>query len=261
MRNILLTIRYDGTDFHGWQRQPGGLRTVQGTIEEALTKLVRSDTLISVEGTGRTDAGVHALGQCATVQLPDGGIPTERLAFALSNMLPDDIEIVSAEERPAGFHARFDAAGKTYVYRLLASDTYDMFRRKYCWQVKPGLSLSAMREAAAFLEGTHDFAAFQSAGGEEKETTVRTIFEIAVEELPEERIDIAVTGDGFLYNMVRILVGTLVETGYGKRDPADMPALLESKDRDRAGQTAPARGLYLKKVYFPGEMGYTVEEA
>ena len=130
-----------------------------------------------------------------------------------------------------------------------------------CWQVKPGLSLSAMREAAAFLEGTHDFAAFQSAGGEEKETTVRTIFEIAVEELPEERIDIAVTGDGFLYNMVRILVGTLVETGYGKRDPADMPALLESKDRDRAGQTAPARGLYLKKVYFPGEMGYTVEEA
>ena len=261
MRNILLTIQYDGKGYHGWQRQPG-LATVQGTIEEGLKKLI--GTPVAIDGTGRTDAGVHALGQRATFTIPDEGIPTDRIAFALTNLLPGDIDITEATEVPEGFHARFDAVGKTYRYRIVSAAHHDLFTRSYCYQVPAGIDVSAMEKAAAFMEGTHDFAAFQAAGGEERETTVRTVHRVAVtaEDLSKDTfsvqsdaaagklITVDVTGDGFLYNMVRIMAGTLVDAGFGRIDPAKIPAIIESCDRALAGHTAPPQGLFLKEVYF-----------
>lgn len=284
MRTILLTIAYDGTDYYGWQIQPD-LPTVQGEIEKALHRVTGKE--IHINGTGRTDRGVHAYGQCATFRIGDG-IPTERIAYALNNSLPGGIRIVRAEEKPEGFHARFDAKGKTYRYRLLLTDRERkdaaaltaggvqqsgrqvLFLRNYVYQVKQPLDLAAMRKAAAAMEGTHDFACFQAAGGEERETTVRTVYRVELTErfleegfFPEEEgahvLDIDVTGDGFLYNMVRIMAGTLVDVGSGRIGAADVPAIIESADREKAGHTAPPQGLYLMRVYFEEDFGHGEE--
>ena len=265
MRTILLTIAYDGTDFYGWQVQPDR-PTVQGEIEKALRRVTGQE--ISISGTGRTDRGVHAYGQCATFRIGDG-IPTDRIAYALNNSLPGGIRIVSAEEKPDGFHARFDAKGKTYRYRLLLdapreADAPLLFLKDYVYPVKQPLDTAAMREAAAAMEGTHDFACFQAAGGEERETTVRTVHRVELTErflaegfFPEEQeahvLDIDVTGDGFLYNMVRIMAGTLVDVGSGRISAAEIPAIIDSLDRTKAGHTAPPQGLYLMRVYFGEE--------
>lgn len=267
MRTILLTIAYDGTDYFGWQIQPD-CPTVQGEIEKALRRVTGQE--IHISGTGRTDRGVHAYGQCATFRIGDG-IPTDRIAYALNNSLPGGIRIVSAEEKPEGFHARFDAKGKTYRYRLLLADRGEsgckvparqiLYLRDHVYEVRQPLDIAAMRRAAAAMEGTHDFACFQAAGGEERETTVRTVYKVELTErflkdgfFPEEEgahiLDIDVTGDGFLYNMVRIMAGTLVDVGSGRIDAADVPAIIESADRTRAGHTAPPQGLYLMRVYF-----------
>lgn len=257
-RNILLTIQYDGTNFSGWQRQPNA-RTVQGEIEAVLTKLCAQP--MQINGTSRTDAGVHALGQCASFK-GDFGIPTDRIQRAANNMLAAtvgtprqcaDVCIVRVEEMPEDFHARFDCKGKTYRYIVKHGCEADVFQRNYAYQLQEKLDLCAMREGAEHIVGTHDFACFQAAGGTPRETTVRTIFDLQVLKQSEDTIWIEVTGDGFLYNMVRIIVGTLVEIGQGRRTAASVAETIASRDRRNAGHTAPAEGLYLKEIYYDAE--------
>ena len=261
-KNVLLTIAYDGTRFAGWQRQPAK-RTVQGELERVLSELCCTE--IHINGTSRTDAGVHALGQRASF-CTEFGIPEERLPLAANNMLAGsrlagtgDIRILKAERVPIGFHARFNACGKKYIYRIRCAETPDVFLRNYRYQITEQLDLDAMREAAKYIEGTHDFKCFQAAGGEEKETTVRTIHGIEIYEtalaeskakVSEREIAIAVRGDGFLYNMVRIITGTLVEVGLGKRKPSSLAEIIASGSRQNAGCTAPPQGLYLAEVYY-----------
>ncbi len=258
-RNILLTIEYDGTNFSGWQRQPG-IRTVQGELEKVLTRLCREPVVLS--GTSRTDAGVHALGQRASFQCGPG-IPAGRIPLAANNLLAGslgtgyacgDIRITAAQEMPPDFHARFNACGKTYRYILRYGGAPEVFDRNYCYHVKGSLDVLSMQKAAAFMEGTHDFACFQAAGGTPRETTVRTIYSLQVKEAAENEVHIEVTGDGFLYNMVRIITGTLVEIGQGRRNPEEISGILASGDRRKAGHTAPPQGLYLLEIYYSEEV-------
>ncbi len=254
-RNILLTLEYDGTGLCGWQRQPG-LMTVQGEVEKALSEITGKS--IRIDGVSRTDAGVHALGQRASFS-GDFGIPTHRIAKALNDKLasgtkPGAIRVVSAEERPAGFHARFDSKGKKYRYLIRNAGEMSPFERNFKYLVRNELDVRSMQEAADHIKGTHDFACFQAAGGTLRETTVRTVTDIGVAVIEEDDIgrDIAleISGDGFLYNMVRIITGTLVEVGAGKIAPEEMKDIIESCDRARAGHTAPPQGLYLVEVYY-----------
>ena len=281
-KNILLTIEYDGSVFHGWQRQPEAL-TVQGMLEEALSTVCGKS--VEINGTSRTDAGVHAYGQRASFK-GDFGIPTERIAYAVNNALLSDkwgeaagaVRVLKAEDVSPDFHARFDSKGKTYVYKIYNLPEMDVFRRNYCYHIPDELDIEAMRKAAKLMEGTHDFKCFEAAGGQERETTVRTISGITVERgnhSEENRagsgvcsdaecaeggrgegggedgyVNIRVTGDGFLYNMVRIITGTLVEVGLGKRSPEEMTEMIEGKDRTKAGHTAPPQGLYLEQIYY-----------
>lgn len=253
-RNFLLTIEYDGTGFSGWQRQPDK-PTVQGELEKALSLVMGSE--IKVNGTSRTDAGVHAYGQRASFK-GESGIPADKLALAVNNRLSGgmrgktvvgSIRITEVKEMPPEFHARFDSIGKTYIYRINNSSDMDIFRRNYCYMVPEELDVELMRQAARFIEGTHDFECFQAAGGQERETTVRTVWQLQVQKSGDD-IDILITGDGFLYNMVRIITGTLVEVGRGRRTPESVRETIESRDRRNAGHTAPPQGLYLKKVYY-----------
>lgn len=257
-RNILLTIEYDGTNFSGWQRQPG-IRTAQGELEKALSHVCGRP--IEVSGTSRTDAGVHALGQRASLK-GDFGIPTEKIPLAVNNLLAGslgtgyicgDMRIIKAEEMADNFHARFDSKGKTYRYVIRHGGTPDIFGRNYCCQIKKKLDIEAMQKAAAYIEGTHDFACFQAAGGTPRETTVRTIYGLRVKEKSLEEIHIEVTGDGFLYNMVRIMAGTLIDVGQGRKSPDDIPEILASANRQKAGPTAPPQGLYLVEIYYEEE--------
>lgn len=253
-RNILLTIEYDGSGFSGWQRQPHA-RTVQGELEQVLSRVCRCE--ISLNGTSRTDAGVHALGQRASFR-GDFGIPTDKIMLAANNLLAGgqnsqigvgDVRITEVCEMPPDFHARFDSKGKTYRYVIRNSEEPDIFQRSYCYQVKKALNLEAMRAAAEHIVGTHDFKCFQAAGGNERLTTVRTVHSLDIY-TQEKSVIIEITGDGFLYNMVRIIVGTLVEVGLGKKTAKELPKIIESKDRQNAGHTAPAAGLYLVKIYY-----------
>lgn len=257
-RNLLLTIEYDGTNFCGWQRQPG-VRTVQGELEQVLAKVCGRE--VKLNGTSRTDAGVHALGQRASFK-GDFGIPTERIMLAVNNLLcggmhvrgrGSDVRICEVKEMPSDFHARFDAKGKKYRYIIRNNGKMDVFGRNYCYQVKPPLDIEAMGQAAALITGTHDFACFQSAGGNPRETTVRTVYSLEVFRKEGDDILIEISGDGFLYNMVRIIAGTLVEVGQGKIGPQEISAIIESKERQRAGHTAPPQGLYLVEIYYERE--------
>jgi len=253
MKNILLTIAYDGSGFHGWQRQANA-RTVQGTLEEALKAV--ANTAVSLEGASRTDAGVHAIGQRATLR-GSFGIPTERIPIALNSKL-HDVTIISAEEKPEGFHARFDAAGKTYVYRFAVAPSIQAFLRNHACLLARMPNTDKMAEAAKHIEGTHDFACFQAAGGIPRATTVRTVSGIFIrtDKVSDiagnkyEEIEISVTGDGFLYNMVRIIAGTLADVGYEKIAPREVEEIIAQKDRAQAGATAPPQGLYLKEVFY-----------
>ena len=248
-RNILLTIEYDGTDFHGWQRQ-NELRTVQGTLEAALSRICGGP--VTIDGTSRTDAGVHALGQRASLR-GEFGIPTERIPIAVNHILAGDhrgdVRILKAEEMPEGFHARFSCVGKKYRYMIRNAGEMPVFLRNYRYLVEQPLDADAMAEAAAQIVGTHDFRCFQAAGGFPRETTVRTVTECTACRDGSDVI-LEVAGDGFLYNMVRIITGTLVETGLGRRAAADMAAVIEACDRTLAGHTAPPQGLYLAEVYY-----------
>lgn len=250
----MLTIEYDGSEFSGWQRQPER-RTVQGELEKVLSKVC--GVPVQINGTSRTDAGVHALGQRASFKL-ESGIPTDKIKLAANNILAGgknlasqvgDVRILEVEEMPEDFHARFDSKGKKYRYVICNGKDQNIFRRKYCYQIQQSLNLEAMQKAATHIVGTHDFACFQSAGGQEKETTVRTIYSLKVFKSGQDVV-IEVAGDGFLYNMVRIITGTLVEVGLGKRNPDDLIDIIKSTDRTKAGHRAPAEGLYLVEVYY-----------
>lgn len=260
-RNILLTIEYDGTYFAGWQRQPGQ-RTAQGMVEEALSDLLGEK--ITIDGTSRTDAGVHALGQRATFA-GDFGIPTDRIKKALNDMLARNesyrgqsgpIIITEVREMPEGFHARFDSLGKKYRYIIDTKDEVNVFERNYTYHLGQKLDTGKMNEALEYIRGTHDFAAFQAAGGTPRETTVRTIYGAKVFEIGDKVI-FEVSGDGFLYNMVRIMVGTLIQVGLGKIKPEEVKDILDGKDRQKAGPTAPAEGLYLVEIYYTQEEIWT----
>ena len=251
MKNILLTIEYDGTNFSGWQRQPGQ-RTVQGELERVLSFLCR--TPVSVDGTGRTDAGVHALGQRATFH-GEFGIPVKRIPQAANDLLADsrqkggDLRILSAEEVPEDFHARYNAVGKTYLYHIYNRKEMPVFLRNYRYHVDRPLDLSAMRTAALHFVGTKDFRSFMTDAVSFQGSTVKRIDSADVSGDNGE-IRFAVTGSGFLYNMVRIMVGTLVDVGAGKLFAEDLPGILASGNRSEAGHTAPPQGLYMARVYF-----------
>lgn len=243
MPNFKLTLEYDGTAYCGWQRQKGD-PTVQETVEAALAVMLRRP--VTLNGSGRTDAGVHALGQVASFRV-DTHLAPQVFRKGLNGLLPADIVILACEQAPESFHARYDARRKTYRYRLLNRRLRAAVGRQYAWHVRAPLDLSAMREGAAAVVGTHDFKGFEGAGSPRR-STVRTVFQADVERSGEGRIELAITGDGFLRHMVRNIAGTLVEIGLGKRPADDVAAILAEGDRDRAGVTAPAKGLFLVKV-------------
>lgn len=254
-KNVLIKIEYDGTDFCGWQIQPD-VRTVQGEIEHVLRYIAGEP--VHIHGTSRTDAGVHALGQCASFDW-NCPMPVEKLPEVMNRRFgaggtgrsgaPGDIRILSAEVMDDDFHARYSCRGKTYRY--IIDKTGDIFVRHRAFQYPDAgrLDVGAMREAASHIVGTHDFKCFETAGGTPRESTVRTVHALDIRE-EKNSIVIEISGDGFLYNMVRIIVGTLVEAGDGRRKASDLPEVIGSRDRGRAGFTAPPQGLYLKEIYF-----------
>ena len=293
MRNIKLIIEYDGTGYHGWQSQINAV-AVQDVVVSAIKKLTGEE--ISLSGSSRTDTGVHALGQVANF-LTAASIPSDKFAFALNSMLPEDIVIRKSEEADMDFHSRFSARGKKYRYLIYSSAFPSALLRHRAWHVIYRLDAAAMAEGAKYFMGTHDFKAFMATGSSVR-STVRTISSISLNEpdakcvcgssmtdpevtdmamvhvsdrIQESRpyafvsnkncpqmaaqpastiLALEIAGDGFLYNMVRIIAGTLVQVGYGKIKPEDIPGIIEGGDRKKAGKTAPAHGLYLMEVYY-----------
>ena len=245
MKRILLTVEYDGTNYSGWQRQINGL-AVQQVLEEALQKATKER--IVVTGASRTDAGVHALGQAVHFDT-ESRIPPEKYPFVLNTMLPRDVRVHTGREVPEGFHARFMTCGKRYTYRIVNSRHASAIRRNTHVHVPLPLDLAPMQEAARQLLGTHDYAAFQAAGGTAK-TTIRTIHSAELVRMGDEII-LTVEGDAFLYNMVRIIAGTLIEIGLGRRSVSAFSEAYETLDRLSLGVTAPPQGLELTKVYYP----------
>jgi tRNA pseudouridine38-40 synthase len=248
MRTFRLTLAYDGADFAGWQRQPQR-RTVQGELEAALERITQQPTKCTASG--RTDAGVHALGQVVSFASPTE-LSEAVLTKALNAELPDDMLVFEVAHACDGFHALRDAIRKRYRYVIEDGRLRDLFDRKYIWHVYQRLDVEAMRQAAAPLVGTHDFTSYETTGSP-RLTTVRTILDLTVERRSGEltnKIAVEVEADGFLYNMVRNIVGTLVEVGKGKQ-PAGWPAeVLALRDRTKAGMTAPAQGLFLVGVEY-----------
>ena len=241
MRNIKLTIEYDGKCYNGWQKQPDKLN-IQGEIEKAIYNITKEK--VELIGSGRTDAGVHALGQVANFKT-NSNIPIEKIPLAINSQLKSSIIIKSAEEVDERFHSRYNAKHKTYRYIINNSKTGTALYRnlQYCFPIK--LDVEKMKEASKFFEGEHDFKAFKSSGTSAK-NSVRTIYKAVV----KENIIIELTGNGFLYNMVRIISGTLLDVGLGKINPSEIPDIINSKDRQRAGKTLPAHGLYLVEVLY-----------
>ncbi len=245
-RNVKLVIAYDGGGYHGWQRQVEEIDTVQQRVEQAGARVVGHP--VTVFGAGRTDAGVHAEGQVANFHTTNFGIPLEGLRRAMNSRLPGDIVARSAGEVPPDFHASRSAAGKTYRYRIYVAPIRDVMLHKKVYHYIPRLDIERMRGAGVRLVGTHDFRGFATSG-EQRENTVRTIFRCDVSEAGPE-IHVFVTGDGFLYNMVRNIVGTLIEIGRGRWEPERIDEVLTSRDRKLAGPTAPPDGLSLLCVHY-----------
>lgn len=243
--NYKLIISYDGGRYDGWQKQGNTDNTIQGKLESILKSISGEDT--ELHGAGRTDAGVHALAQCASFRLSSPLSP-EYIARQLNRYLPEDIAVLSVEEAPERFHARLNARGKHYRYSIRMGAVPDVFRRKYQYRVEQPLDFEAMKKAASLLVGCHDFRAFCS-NKRYKKSTVRTLRSIDFS-IDGSELNIDYRGDGFLYNMVRILTGTLIEVGLGEKKAEDIPSILESLDRQCAGKTAPAQGLCLVEVEY-----------
>ncbi len=250
VRCIKLIIAYDGTDFFGWQRQSEA-RTVQATVEDALA-ITTGASRVRLLASSRTDTGVHAIGQCATFRTADWQAPAANLALAVNTRLPPDVIVRSAREVPMTFNPIRDALGKRYRYSIYASRVSDPLGRRQAWWVKKLLNIEAMQAAAQCLLGTHDFASFQTSGSP-RVSTVRTVRAIDIECQPYldgQFITIEVEADGFLYNMVRNIVGTLVFVGRGRRTVDWVSEALAMLDRKQTGQTAPAAGLCLLEIFF-----------
>ncbi|MCR5310466.1 MAG: tRNA pseudouridine(38-40) synthase TruA [Lachnospiraceae bacterium] len=244
MRRVLLCVAYDGTDYCGWQYQPG-VPTVEGRLNQSIEELTGKET--AVIGASRTDAGVHALCNMAVFDT-ESSIPGDRFSFALNTKLPDDIRIVWSKDVDADFHPRHVTCEKTYEYHIYTGGFMPPMKRLYYWHEARPLDIKAMEDAAAHLVGEHDFKSFCSVDTSAL-TTVRNVKSIRL--VPgDNELTVAVTGNGFLYNMVRIIVGTLVWVGLGVRTPGDVKRMLEAKDREVAGPTAPARGLVLADFKF-----------
>ena len=247
MRNFKITIQYEGTRYQGWQRQDSTNNTIQGKFETILAKMTGLD-FVQVDGSGRTDAGVHAFGQVANFKI-DTNMTAKEIMSYINQYLPEDIGVIAIQEMPERFHSRLNAKGKTYNYRIWNTELPCIFARRYVYEMPEELQLEAMRTAAAYLIGKHDFKAFTS-NKKSKKSTVRTINTVQIDRNGSEVV-ITYSGDGFLYHMVRILTGTLIEVGLGQRAPASMQVLLE-KDatRDIAGMLVPAKGLCLMEVQY-----------
>ena len=245
--NYKLLLQYDGTKLNGWQKQGNTDNTIQGKLEAILEKMY--GMYVEIHGSGRTDAGVHALGQVANFRAPEM-FSLDEILNTLNEYLSKDIRVLSVEEVDERFHARLTAKGKTYEYRIDNGKIANVFQRKFTMREENPLDLEAMRAAAVQFLGTHDFKTF-CANKKMKKSTVRTITSIEIKEM-DGIVSIRYTGNGFLYNMVRILTGTLIEVGRGKRKPAEMADVIHAKDRGAAGFTAPAQGLFLVEVDYAG---------
>ncbi len=245
MRNFKFILQYEGSRYQGWQRQESTENTIQGKLEKLLQ--VMCGEKVEVQGSGRTDAGVHALAQVANAHMDTDMTEREILDY-MNRYLPEDIGVLSVQEVPERFHSRLNAKGKTYCYQIINSEIPDVFRRRYAHVIEEKLDLEVMKEAAEYLTGTHDFKSFTSAK-KGKKSTVRTVTGIFVEK-EGHLIKITYKGDGFLYHMVRILTGTLLEVGLGKRKPEEIPEVLAALDREKAGPLVPAKGLTLVEVRY-----------
>ena len=244
-RNICLWVAYDGTNYHGFQRQTPPIEAVQNVLEEKLQQ-VCGDT-IELAAAGRTDAGVHARQQVVNF-FTDGSIPVDRIPRAVNSILPPDIVVLKAFEADRDFSARHSAKSKSYIYRIYQGYIPDPFERNYSWNVRPQLNTEAMETCLKHLAGKHDFSAFRAAGGPPV-SPVRNIYEAALKQ-EGKIIEMRFFADGFLYHMVRNIVGTLVNVGLGRTSVEKFLEIMASKDRTKAGATAPAQGLYLEKVNY-----------
>lgn len=244
MTNIKLTIQYDGSNYYGWQRQKDR-NSIQGEVEKAI-KLVTGET-VNLIGSGRTDRGVHAEGQVANF-ITKSSIPGDRFKYALNSKLPNDISIVESNIVNDDFHSRYDAIGKMYRYIIYNKEIRNPMYRNFVYHVPYKLNMDNMQSALEFFLGTHDFSAFMASNSSVK-STIRTINEIFLIKR-NDLIFFSIEGNGFLYNMVRIIVGTLIEVGSGKIELKSIPYIIESGNRNKAGHTAPAQGLCLEKVYY-----------
>lgn len=245
MRNFKIVIQYEGTKYQGWQRQESTGNTIQGKFEAILSKMTGSK--VQIDGSGRTDAGVHAYGQVANFKINTHMSAQEILEY-INRYLPEDIGVIEIREMPERFHSRLNAVGKTYRYRIWNSDLPCVFDRRYVYEFPQKLDIEAMRRAAAYCIGRHDFKAFTS-NKKSKKSTVRTIESIEIQQSGPE-IVITYKGDGFLYHMVRILTGALIEVGQGTRRVEEMERLIASGTREMAGALAPAKGLALMEVRY-----------
>lgn len=245
MNNYKMVLQYEGTRYKGWQRQESTNHTIQGKLEAILSKM--NGAPVEMQGAGRTDAGVHARGQVANFHMETTWTP-EQIMNYVNQYLPEDIAVISLEQVADRFHSRLNAKGKTYCYQVIQSPVPHVFERRYAHRIEEKLNVDEMRRAAAVLIGKHDFASFTSAK-KSKKSTVRTIESIELEE-KGEMLQIRYSGDGFLYHMVRILTGTLLEVGMGQRQAEEMETILETKRRDAAGPLAPACGLTLMEVRY-----------
>ncbi len=244
MKRVKLTVAYDGTNYHGWQVQENGI-TIESELNRCLSELLGER--IRVIGASRTDAGVHALCNVAVFDT-ESRMPAEKMSYALNQRLPEDIRVRKSEEVEADWHPRRCESRKTYEYRIYRGEFPMPVKRLYSYFTYHDLDVESMRRGAAFLEGEHDFRSFCQTGSQ-AESTVRTVYSVEVEEQGDELV-IRVCGNGFLYNMVRIIAGTLLEVGRGRRRPEELAAVLQAADRSAAGPTAPAHGLTLVKYEF-----------
>lgn len=244
MRNILLTIEYDGTNYSGWQKQ-NNAKTIEDKIISKLTSILNEE--VEFFGASRTDRGVHALGQTASFKTSKN-ITTDKITKALNALLPNDIVILKSEEVNEEFNARFSCVGKKYIYKILNGDVPSAINRNFAYYYNKRLDFGAMSKACKCFEGEHDFSAFKSTGSSRK-TSIRTVFECKLLK-NNNFIELHISGDKFLYNMIRIIAGTLIEVGLHKIDPENIHDIILSKNRKLAGKTAPPHGLYLIELYY-----------